>query len=77
MTATAKKLLQDALTLSVEERAELVEALSDSLHLDPTELSPGWRDEVRSRIEQLESGEAKSVPWNEVDARIRSALTSK
>lgn len=77
MTATAKRLLEDALSLSVDERAELVEALSDSLELAPEDLGPEWTEEIASRIDQIVSGEVKPVRWDEVEARIRERLVSE
>lgn len=74
VTAAAKKLLKDALSLPAEERVELIEALSDSLHLEPVELGPAWTEEIASRIAQLESGEVTPVSWEDVEARIRSRL---
>lgn len=54
-----------------------MEALSDSLDPEVVELSPEWTNEIRNRIAQIESGEAKTIPWDAVDARIRKSLTRK
>ena len=54
-----------------------MEALSDSLDPEAVELSPEWISEIRNRIAQIESGEAKTIPWDEVKARIRKSLTQK
>ena len=70
----AKKILDEALSLSQDEREELVAALSDSLDPERVELSPEWTSEIGSRIAQIESGEVRPVPWNEVEARIKSSL---
>lgn len=56
VTSAAKKVLQDALSLSPEDREELLTALSESL--DPVELSPEWRDEIGRRLAKFERGEA-------------------
>ena len=77
MTSPTKKVLEDALALPEKEREALVEALSDSLDPEAVELSPEWTSEIRNRIAQIESGEAKTIPWDEVDARIRKSLTRK
>ena len=73
----AKKILEDALALPEKEREALVEALSDSLDPEALELSPEWTSVIRNRIAQIESGEAKTIPWDEVNARIRKSLTQK
>ena len=77
MTAAAKKLLEDALSLSIEERAELVEALRDSLQLEPTDLGGEWSREIASRVAELESGEVTPVAWGQVEQRIRGRLGRK
>jgi putative addiction module component (TIGR02574 family) len=77
VTSATKKILEDALTLPENEREALVEALSDSLDPETVELGPEWTSEIRNRIAQIESGEAKTIPWDEVDARIRKSLTQK
>jgi|GEM_PF-360856 len=77
VTSATKKILEDALTLPENEREALVEALSDSLDPEAIELGPEWTSEIRNRIAQIESGEAKTIPWDEVDARIRKSLAHK
>ena len=71
----ARKILDDALALPPEERAALVDALSESL--EPVNVSPEWRDEIRRRIEAIERGEAELVPWAEVRARLRSKIDTR
>lgn len=77
MTSAAKKILDDALALPEGDRERLVQALSDSLSPEPVELSREWTDEVASRIAQVESGEVKTVPWPDVEARIKRSLGRK
>lgn len=74
MTSTAKKILDEALSLPAEEREELVAALSDSLDSEAVALSPEWTAEIGDRIARIEHGEVKPVPWNEVEARIKQSL---
>ena len=74
MTSTAKKILDEALSLPENEREELVAALSDSLDPEPVELSLEWTSEIGNRIVQIERGEVAPVPWSEVEARIKSSL---
>jgi putative addiction module component (TIGR02574 family) len=77
VTSATKKILDDALALPEKEREALVEALSDSLDPETIELHPDWTNEIRNRIAQIESGEAKTIPWDEVDAHIKKSLTRK
>lgn len=70
MTSTAKKILDEALALSQEEREELVDALSNSL--EPMELSPGWEVEVARRMRKIENGEAVYHDVEEHLQRLRA-----
>ncbi len=74
MTAEAKRVLEQALALPEEERAALMEALSDSLHEAAGELSPQGAAEIGRRIEAVERGEPRLIPGDEVEARIRETL---
>jgi putative addiction module component (TIGR02574 family) len=78
MTQEATELLKKALTLSAEERAQLVDSLLESLdepREDPAVVEAAWNDEIRRRIEDLDSGKAKPVPWEEVRRRASAKLT--
>lgn len=63
VTSTAKKILDEALTLPQEEREKLLGALSDSL--EPVELTPEWEAEIAGRIQRIENGEAVFHDANE------------
>src|SRR5258707_164972 len=70
MTQQASELLQKALSLSEEERAELAGSLIESLDATVDEAAEAaWNQEIARRIEDLDSGKAKTIPWKEV--RIR------
>lgn len=78
MTRQALELLQKALALSDEERAALAGSLLDSLD---TAVEAGaeeaWNQEIARRIADLDSGRAKTVPWEEIRARISSRLSHR
>ncbi len=75
MTQQASELLQKALSLSEEERAELAGSLIESLDATVDEAAEAaWNQEIACRIEDLDSG-AKTVPWEAVRSRISSKLT--
>jgi putative addiction module component (TIGR02574 family) len=66
-TPEVSKLLEQALSLSVEEQ----EALADSLISNPggkvdEAVLAAWDDEVKKRVADLDSDRAKTVPWTEV-----------
>jgi putative addiction module component (TIGR02574 family) len=75
MTEKASKLLQTALTLSQEERADLACSLIDSLDATAEEgADEAWEREIERRIADLDSGRAKAVPWEVVRGRISAKL---
>jgi putative addiction module component (TIGR02574 family) len=60
-----------ALALSDIERATLAAELIDSL--DPgfdVDHESAWSEEIARRIAALDSGQAKTIPWEEVRARM-------
>jgi putative addiction module component (TIGR02574 family) len=77
MTEQASNLLQKALALSEEERADLACSLIDSL--DPTVdegVASAWNEEIARRMSDLDSGQAKTVSWEEVRGRLSSKLSN-
>ncbi len=70
MTPEVSKLLEQALSLSVEEQEALADSLISSLG-DKVEAGvlAAWDEEIKKRIAELDSGEAKTVPWSEVRQR--------
>jgi len=74
MTASAKKILEDALALPEKERVALIDALADSITGEDDELSPEWKAEIARRIDAIERGESQLIAGDEVDARIKQAL---
>ena len=69
-------LLKKALALPVEARAALAGSLLDTL--DETvdeEVEASWQREIASRIQQLDSGKAKTIPWTEIRKRLTAKLS--
>jgi putative addiction module component (TIGR02574 family) len=75
MTPQVSKLLEQALSLSVEEQEALADSLISSLggRVDEGVLA-AWDEEIKKRIEDLDSGNAKTVPWTEVRNRNLAKL---
>ena len=62
------ELLKDALSLPVEERATLIDYLLESLDAQVDTGSENmWREEIHLRLQQIDSGAVKMIPWE--DAR--------
>ncbi len=72
MTPQTIHLFDQAMQLSEEERADLAARLLESL--DPAEegdVESAWDQEIRTRIEELDSGSTRAVPWSEARRLIR------
>lgn len=72
MTQKSQVVLEEALKLSATERAEVAEQLISSLDEIPdTNVEQAWQEEVQRRLQQVERGEVKTIPWEEVQRRLR------
>jgi len=74
MTATAEKVLLDALQLPEAERTQLVGSLLESLGPVDEGADEAWAKEIEVRLAQLQSGNVESIPWHVVRARLWSKL---
>ena len=76
VTAEAERLLEAAMKLPDAERAELAAILADSIgdgHSDE-EIEAAWVAEAKRRLEDIRSGKSKTIPWEEVDRKLRAML---
>ena len=75
MTQQSLDLLKKALSLPKEERAELAVSLLESLDAAVDEgADEAWEKEIARRIEDVDSGKAKTVSWETVRGKISSRL---
>jgi putative addiction module component (TIGR02574 family) len=75
VTVEAKKIFEQALALPAPQRAELIDALAESIVSDDDDdLGPDWQAEIARRIEAVERGESRLIPGDEVEARLRAML---
>jgi putative addiction module component (TIGR02574 family) len=75
MTNQTENILKQALSLSERERADLACSLIDSLDSELDEgAAEAWNEEIAKRIKDLNSGEAKTVPWKELQRRVSARL---
>ena len=70
MSQTVAEILNAALALPEDERAELAELITASL--PSSSLHPAWGDELRRRAAEIDSGEVKPVPWDEVRKQVQA-----
>ncbi len=71
MTRSVNEILEEALTLPVEARAEIASKLINSLDDavdDDAEVE--WSAEIERRIRDIDNGTVELVPWAEVRRRI-------
>ncbi len=75
MTPEVAKVLQQALSLSVEEQEALADSLISNLggKVDEGVLA-AWDGEIKKRIVDLGAGKAKTIPWTEVRERNLAKL---
>jgi putative addiction module component (TIGR02574 family) len=75
MDTQAQQILQSALTLPYDDRVEIAESLILSLdEKRAAEVEAAWAEEIRRRIESIDSGEAKLIPADKVIQEMRERL---
>jgi putative addiction module component (TIGR02574 family) len=75
MTPEVSKLLEQALSLSVEEQEALADSLISNLGGQVDEgVQAAWEAEIGKRIAELESGKAQTTSWAEVRRRNLAKL---
>ncbi|MDX2004303.1 MAG: addiction module protein [Meiothermus sp.] len=67
------QILEQALKLSLKERAELARELQLSVD-EPTleENEQLWLEVIGRRVEEIRSGKVKGIPWEEVMRDVRA-----
>lgn len=73
--ADRARVLEDALTLPVEDRARVAHELLRSLEPEDGEgdVAAAWTDEIRRRIDEVEAGTAELHDLDTVRARLEAA----
>ena len=73
MTQAATELLNAVLALPEPDRSEVIESIEASIKT-PAGLHPAWGPELRRRAAQLDSGEVKGIPHEEVMRKAYARL---
>ena len=77
MTQEARELLQKALALPENERAELAGNLISSLEATvDQDVDAAWQEVVR-RLHEVQAGKVETVSWEEVQQKGRTLLHGK
>ena len=73
MQTVTDRVAEEALSLPADARLGLVEKLLTSLNLPIDEdIDRLWSEEAERRVAQLDAGEAKLIPGEEVFSKIRA-----
>ena len=71
----AAEVLKDALSLSPEARAALIDSLLESLDAEVDDnAEEAWREEIYRRLQQIDSGAAQLIPWDDAQRRLWARL---
>ena len=81
MTALATRVLQDALALSEQERAEIAARLIESLDAgsaeEAAEVEAAWAAEIERRCDALDAGTTGTSSWDELRRQIKTKILRK
>ena len=81
MTSRARALLDEALTLVPDERADVAAGLLASLDEPPSDSRPetaeAWAAEIERRARRVLSGQSEGEPWEVVRARVVQSLSGR
>jgi len=71
--ADPARVLEDALTLSTDDRARIAHELLHSLEPEDADAAAAWSKEIRRRVDEIEAGTAELEDWEIVRARLEAA----
>ncbi|MBW2631804.1 MAG: addiction module protein [Deltaproteobacteria bacterium] len=66
-----KKIISEAESLPVEERATVVDSILRTLDRPDPDVDRKWAEVARHRLEELRSGNVRAVSGDQVFARVR------
>ena len=78
MPSRAQELLREALTLPLDERAdvaaELLASLDEAEVERPADVEAAWAAEIERRARRVMAGESTGLPWEDVRRRAEAEL---
>ena len=78
MDTQAEQILQSALNLPPDDRVEIAESLILSLdEKRAAEIESAWAEEIKRRLDSIDRGEAKMIPWEDVIRPMRERLNGE
>jgi putative addiction module component (TIGR02574 family) len=76
MSTSLDDVTEQALKLTAEERAELIERLAQTARPAPP-LHPAWEEEIARRLAEMDAGLVEPIPAEQVFAELREMIESK
>lgn len=70
-----KQLIEEAVSLPVEERTLLVDSLLRSLNQPDSEIDKAWAKEAKRRLDEIKSGQVNAIPGEEVFKKMLSRFS--
>ena len=81
MASRAQDLLREALTLPIDERAdvaaELLASLDDAGTENSAEVEAAWAAEIEGRARRVMAGESEGIPWEDVRSQAEAELRKR
>ena len=81
MTSRAQDVLREALTLALDERAdvaaELLASLDEAAAERPADVEAAWAAEIERRARRALADESGGVPWNDVRRHAEADLRKR
>lgn len=71
MKDKADELISMVESLPIDLKTKLVEKILNSMHPTQKEIDDLWAEEVEKRLQKVKSGKTKTVPADEVFAKIQ------
>jgi putative addiction module component (TIGR02574 family) len=63
---TIRKIIEEALSLPIEERALIADSLLRSLNMPNTAIDAKWTEVAKRRLQELRSAKVKPIPGDDV-----------
>jgi putative addiction module component (TIGR02574 family) len=78
MTPQVSEVLEKALALSTQDRGLIIDRLIESLDNEPAEegVEQAWSEEIKRRVEDIQSGRVAMIPGEEVHRRLLARLSN-
>ncbi|MGH9947365.1 MAG: addiction module protein [Pyrinomonadaceae bacterium] len=72
MTVQTMEIMDVVDSLPIDMKLEIIDHLLESISPTKKEVEEAWKEEVERRIDEVEHGEVKLIPGEEVFARMRA-----